>query len=134
MMSSTKSATTPAPADTPGEAKPATRRQGPALNRVTLVGRLAADPVLRYSASGTAVAAIRMVINDRDEPEFLDVVAWRELAETAAKYLVKGRLVLVEGRLHARSWLAEDGTSRRTVEVAAAAIQFLTRPPQQAAG
>jgi single-strand DNA-binding protein len=79
------------------------------------------------------VAALRMVMNDRDEPEFLDVVAWRELAETAAKYLAKGRLVLVEGRLHAHSWQAENGTTRRTVEVAAGAIQFLTPPPREAA-
>lgn len=131
-MPSTKSATSPEPAGTtPEDGQRTKRSRGPSLNRVTLVGRLAADPQLRYSSSGTAVAMIRLVTNDRDEPEFHDVVAWRELAEVAAKYLAKGRLVLVEGRLHGRSWLAEDGTTRRGVEVVAASIQFLTPPPGQ---
>jgi single-strand DNA-binding protein len=117
------------------QAVPSTaRRRGPSLNRVTLICRLVANPELRYSASGTAVASLRVVVNDREEPEFLDVTAWRELAELAGKYLVKGRLILVEGRLHGRSWQAEDGATRRTVEVTAANIQFLTPPARHDGG
>jgi single-strand DNA-binding protein len=127
-MPTTKSATTPESVSTDQVAPATARRRGPSLNRVTLVCRMAADPELRYSSSGTAMASLRVVVNDREEPEFLDVTAWRELAELAGKYLAKGRLILVEGRLHGRSWQAEDGTTRRTVEVTAANIQFLTPP------
>lgn len=128
-MPSTKSTATPEPVSTDQPTATTTRRRGgAALNRVTLICRLTADPELRYSSSGTAVASLRVVVNDREEPEFLDVTAWRELAELAGKYLSKGRLILVEGRLHGRSWQTEDGSTRRTVEVTAANIQFLTPP------
>ena len=130
-MPTIKSTATPEPVSTHLVVPAAARRRGASLNRVTLVCRLAADPELRYSSSGTAVASLRVVLNDREEPEFLDVTAWRELAELAAKYLVKGLLILVEGRLHGRSWQAEDGSLRRTVEVTAANIQFLTPPARQ---
>ena len=133
-MPTTKSAATSEPVST-DQAVPATaRRRGASLNRVTLVCRLTADPELRYSLSGTAMASLRVVVNDREDPEFLDVTAWRELAELAGKYLAKGRLILVEGRLHGRSWQAEDGTPRRTVEVTAANIQFLSPPTRQEGG
>lgn len=132
-MPSTKSTATPEPVSTDQPAPTTTRRRGASLNRVTLICRLTADPELRYSSTGTAVASLRVVVNDREEPEFLDVTAWRELAELAGKYLSKGRLVLVEGRLHGRSWQTEDGSTRRIVEVTAANIQFLG-PPARTGG
>jgi single-strand DNA-binding protein len=111
------------------------RSRGPAVNRVTLLGRLTADPVLRFTSSGVAVSNIRLVTNDRDEPEYHDLVLWRQLAELAAKYLAKGRLVYVEGHLHGRTWAAEDGTTRRSVEIVAENAQFLNaRPPEVAEG
>jgi single-strand DNA-binding protein len=87
------------------------RRGGPALNRVELIGRLAGGPQLRYTTSGIAVSTLRIVINDRDTAEFHDVVVWRQQAEFAGKYLAKGRLVFVQGRLHGRAWQMQDGTT-----------------------
>jgi hypothetical protein len=89
-MPSTKSTATPEPVSTDQVVPSTARRRGPSLNRVTLICRLTGDPELRYPSSGTAAASLRVVVNDREEPDFLDVTAWRELAELAAKYLVKG--------------------------------------------
>lgn len=102
------------------------RRRGPSVNRVTLVGRLAADPELRYTSTGIGVATLRLATNDREQAEFHDVVVWRHLAELAGSFLAKGRLVYVEGRLHGRSWEAQDGTTRRSVEVVADSLQILS--------
>ncbi|MGH2443748.1 MAG: single-stranded DNA-binding protein [Chloroflexota bacterium] len=68
---------------------------------------------MRYTPGGHSVATLRLATNEREEPEFHDVVVWRNLAEAAAQYLNKGRLLYVEGRLHGRTWQAQDGTSRR---------------------
>jgi single-strand DNA-binding protein len=85
----------------------------PALNRVILVGRLASDPELRYTPSSSAVAQLRLATNEGEEPQFHQLNAWGKLAEFAASYLKKGRLLYVEGRLHWSSWQAADGSSRR---------------------
>jgi primosomal replication protein N len=92
-------ATTEAPASPAAPAE--RRRSGPALNRVELIGRLAAAPELRFTSSGLPVCTLRIVTNDRDTAEFHDVVVWRQQAEFAGKYLAKGRLVFVQGRLQA---------------------------------
>ncbi len=118
--------------DAPEQATTTPRRRGPSVNRVTLVGRLTADPELRVTSSGTPVAKIRLATNDRARTEFHDIVAWRQLAEIVAKYLTKGRLVYLEGRLHGRSWMAEDGTTRRSVVVVAENVQFLSDKPAEA--
>lgn len=59
-------------------------------------------PVLRTTASGISVTTVRLATNDRDQPEFHDIVLWRQLAEFAARYMTKGRLAYVEGRVQAR--------------------------------
>jgi single-strand DNA-binding protein len=69
--------------------------------------------------------------NDRNEPQFHECVAWRAAAEFAGKFLMKGRLVYLAGWLHGRSWRAEDGTMRRSVEVVAETLRALTPRPQQ---
>ena len=69
--------------------------------------------------------------NDQSEPEFHEVVSWRQTAEFAGKYLTKGRLVYVEGRLHGRTWQTEDGTTRRSVEVIAEMLRALMPRPQE---
>lgn len=86
---------------------------------MTLVGRVVATPELRTTGSGISVTTIRIATNDREVPEFHDVVLWRQQAEFAAKYLAKGRLAYVEGRLQSRTWEGADGSKRRTVEVVA---------------
>jgi single-strand DNA-binding protein len=110
------------------------------LNRVVLIGRLTADPELRYTPSGVPVASFRLAV-DRQfktqggerETDFINIVAWRKSAEFAANYLGKGRLVCVEGRLQIRQWTTQDGQKRSTAEVVSDNIQGLDRPREQGA-
>lgn len=105
------------------------------MNVVALVGRVVADPELRYTPSGIAVTTFRIAVNRRfksesgeQEADFFDVVAWRQTAEFASNYLTKGRLIAVEGRLQQRSWVQQDGQKRSKVEVVADNLQGLDRP------
>lgn len=106
-------------------------------NRVILIGRIATEPVRRFTPKGTAVANFRLAVSrpvpapDGKDADFFTVVAWRELAERIAS-AEKGRLVCIEGRLRERSWIARDGTRRRTVEIFADALRFLDKAPQVA--
>lgn len=79
------------------------RSDNGSVNRVTLVGRLVADPTAHTTLSGIPVTTVRIATNDRGSAEFHDVVLWRQLAEFATTYLGKGRLVYIEGRLQART-------------------------------
>lgn len=100
--------------------------RGASVNRVTLAGRLVANPELRTTANGTHVTTIRLVTNDREAPEFHNVVLWRQLADFAASYMGKGRLAYIEGRLQTRTWEAADGSARRSVEIIADRFQALS--------
>jgi single-strand DNA-binding protein len=101
------------------------------LNNVIIMGRLTRDPELRHPQSGIAVASMTLAV-DRDfknqggsrETDFIDVVAWRNTGEFAAKYLSKGRMAVAEGRLQLRDWTDKDGNKRRTAEVVADNIYF----------
>lgn len=101
------------------------------LNNVVIMGRLTRDPELRRTQSGTAVTSFTMAV-DRDfksqsgekETDFIDVVAWRNTGEFAAKYLAKGRMVAVEGRIQVRDWQDKDGNRRKSVEVVADNVYF----------
>ena len=104
------------------------------FNKVILVGNLTRDPELRYIPSGQAVTTLGVAVNTtfapkdgekREETCFINVVVWGRQAETCSEYLSKGRPVLVEGRLRSRSWEAQDGTKRSTIEVVAQRVQFL---------
>lgn len=101
------------------------------LNKVIIMGRLTWDPELRRTQSGTAVTSFTMAV-DRDfksqsgekETDFIDVVAWRNTGEFAAKYLAKGRMAAVEGRIQVRDWQDKDGNRRKSVEVVADNVYF----------
>lgn len=104
------------------------------LNRIILIGRLTRDPELRYVPSGQPVASFtlavdRPFVNQQGEraTDFIDVVAWRRLAEQVTQHLSKGRLVAVEGRLQIRSYETQDGQKRKVAEVVADAVRFLDR-------
>ncbi|MBI4279428.1 MAG: single-stranded DNA-binding protein [Armatimonadetes bacterium] len=104
------------------------------LNRVILIGRLTRDPELRYVPSGQPVASFTLAVdrpftNQQGErgTDFIDVVAWRRLADQAAQFLKKGRMVAVEGRLQIRSYETQDGQKRKAAEVVATDIRFLDR-------
>jgi single-strand DNA-binding protein len=99
-------------------------------NRVILVGRLTRDPELKYTTSGTAVASFSLAINrrfNREETDFIDVVAWRQQAEYCANYGSKGRLMMVEGRLQVRSYETQDGQKRKVTEVVCDDLKFLDK-------
>jgi single-strand DNA-binding protein len=110
------------------------------INRIVLVGRLTADPELRYTGSGVPVVTFRLAV-DRSftdasgerQTDFINIVAWRQRAEFAANYLGKGRLVAVDGRLQIRQWTTQDGQRRQTAEVVADELSPLDRRREQAA-
>ena len=114
----------------------------PTLNRVLITGYCTQDPELRYIQSGAAVVNIRIGSTRRfkdnagewrDDTCFVNVVAWRELAERCGNSLKKGSALFVEGRLQSRSWETDDGQKRSVIEVAADRIQFLDRGPRDGA-
>jgi single-strand DNA-binding protein len=88
---------------------------------VSFAGNLTDDPELRHTEGGIARAMFRVAVSNRreQEPSFFTVVVWRDQAEHASKSLAKGSRVVVVGRLQQRSWAAEDGSARSTVEVLA---------------
>ncbi len=103
-------------------------------NRIILIGRLTRDPELRYVPSGAPVASFTLAVDRpfRDqqgnrETDFIDIVAWRKLAEQVSQYMSKGRMVAVEGRLQIRSYETQDGQKRKVSEVVADGIRFLDR-------
>jgi len=111
------------------------------LNRVILIGRLTADPQLRYTQSGIAVGNFRLAVDrpftnqqGERETDFIDIVVWRRLAETCANNLGKGRLVAVEGRLQIRYYEAQDGGRRQAAEVVADNVRFLDWPADRNRG
>ena len=110
------------------------------MNLVVLIGRLTDDPTLRYTQQGHAVTTFRIAVDrpftnqqGERETDFFPVVTWRKLAETCAHNLNKGRLVAVEGRLHNRSYTAQDGSTRWVTEVVADSVRFLDWPKEQQA-
>ena len=109
-------------------------------NRIILVGRLTADPELRYTPGGVPVANFRLAV-DRPRPrdggekqtDFITIIAWRQQGEFAANYLNKGRLVLVEGRLQIRQWTTPEGMKRSVAEVVCFQVRALERRREEAA-
>ena len=101
----------------------------PAVNSITLVGHLTADPVLRPLDENRKVCDMRLAVNDqRDQPPlFIDVATFGSQAEACAKYLSKGRAIAVTGRLIYREWVADDGT-RRSKHQVVGRVQFGGRP------
>ena len=102
------------------------------LNKVVLIGRLTKDPDLRYTQSGIAVAKFNLAVDrgfkgqdGEKQTDFIPITAWRTQAENCAKYLAKGRLTAVSGRIQVRSYDGQDGQKRYVTEVVADEVQFL---------
>lgn len=101
------------------------------LNHIVIMGRLTRDPELRYTKDNTAVTSFTLAV-DRDfkgkggekEADFIDCVAWRHTAEFVCKYFSKGRMAVVEGRLHLRDWTDRDGGQHRATEVLVGSAYF----------
>lgn len=108
------------------------------MNIVALIGRLVADPELKYTPSGLAVCTLRIAVDrmgkkDADgkrESDFFTVTAWKQSAEFASNYLSKGQKISVEGRLQQRTWVQQDGQKRSAVDVVANNIQGLEKSSQ----
>ena len=99
----------------------------PAVNSVTLVGNLTADPVLKQLDDDRKVCQLRLAVNDvKDQPMFIDVATFGAQADACAKYLTKGRAVAVTGRLVYREW--DDNGTRRSRHHIVGRVQFGGRP------
>jgi single-strand DNA-binding protein len=107
------------------------------LNKVLLIGNLGADPEIRYTPSGTAVATFRVATSEvrtnkegqkETKTEWHRVVAFGKLAEICGEYLAKGRQVFVEGKIQTRSWDDRDGNKKYTTEILANSMQMLGGP------
>lgn len=103
------------------------------LNKVMLVGRLGADPEVRYTADNTAVTTFNMATSEsfkdrmgewQEKTEWHTVKAWRYLAEKAAK-LKKGNLVYVEGKIQSREYEGRDGVKRKLIDIVASDVKPL---------
>ena len=98
------------------------------LNRTILIGRLTKAPELKHTANGTAVTTFTLAVDrfTKDETDFIPIVVWRSQAESCAKYLDKGKLCAVDGRLQIRTYEANDGKKRTVAEVVADNVRFLS--------
>jgi single-strand DNA-binding protein len=100
-------------------------------NRIILVGNLVRDPEIRYVQSGSPVTKFTIAVNRRtkqdDSVDYIDVVAWDNLAETSNTYLRKGVPILVEGRLTIRPYESKSGEKHKAAEVVMSFMQMLSR-------
>ncbi len=110
------------------------------LNKVMLIGRLGAKPELRTLSTGDCVTRLNVATSYQskkdgvreERTEWHSVAVFGKSAENCVRYLDKGRLVFIEGRLHNTSWKAKDGTERHDREVRADTVTFLNGRADQA--
>ena len=107
------------------------------VNKAILVGNLGAEPEVRYTPSGKAVASFRLATSEQwtgkdgeksEKTEWHRIVAWARLGEICGEYLHKGSQVYIEGRLQTRTWEDRAGNKRSTTEIVAQAMQMLGSP------
>ena len=103
------------------------------INKVFVLGRLTADPVSRTTPSGQQVATFSLATNrvwydkangKKEDVEFHNIVVWGKQADVATRFLTKGGMAFVEGRLQTRSWDDKAGGKRRTTEIVAESLQL----------
>lgn len=103
------------------------------INKVILVGHLGKDPEVRHLEGGATVATFPLATSESytkdgkrvEQTEWHNIVLWRGLAEIAEKYLIKGKLVYIEGKIRTRSWDDKDGNKRYTTEIVADNLTML---------
>ena len=104
------------------------------VNKVILVGNLGADPEVRFTPSGQAVANFRIATSEswtdksgqkQERTEWHRIVVWGKLGELCGEYLAKGRQCYVEGRLQTREWTDKENKKNYTTEVVATSVVFL---------
>jgi single-strand DNA-binding protein len=112
------------------------------LNHVVLIGRLTRDAELKITANGQAVCKFSIAVNRRrkngdqweDEANFFDIVVWGRQGEALSQYLVKGKMVGVDGELRQDRWQQQDGQNRSKVEIVANNLQLLGGGPGGSGG
>ena len=106
----------------------------PTLNKVMLIGNLIRDPELRKTPAGKTVVSFGLATNrnwiqengeKREETDFHRIVVWGKLGELCNKFLKKGRLAYIEGRLHSHTWTDNEGVQKAVTEIIADAVEFL---------
>jgi single-strand DNA-binding protein len=106
------------------------------VNKVILIGNLGKDPEVRYLEGGIAVANFPMATtetfrdkngNKNEQTEWHQIVLWRKLAEVAEKYLRKGQMVYLEGKIRSRHWEDKDGNKRYTTEIFGDVLTILSK-------
>ena len=109
------------------------------MNTAILIGRMVADPELKYTPNGVPVCSFRIAVSRKfksqsgeREADFIDIVAWRQSAEFVGNYASKGRLVAVQGSIQTRNWVGQDGTKHKAVEIVADSVQVLDRAKEGA--
>jgi single-strand DNA-binding protein len=101
------------------------------LNRIILIGNLTSDPEVRFTVEGLQIAKFQLAVdrfaqeNSPKQTDYIDIVAWRKLAEICGQYLKKGKQVLVEGRIQVRTFENESGVRKWATEVVARSIKLL---------
>ncbi|MDR2030458.1 MAG: single-stranded DNA-binding protein [Puniceicoccales bacterium] len=107
------------------------------LNKVFLLGNLTRDPELRTTAGGTPVCRFTLAVNRqsrngdgsvREEVVFVEVDSFGKQAEAIARYMVKGRAILIEGRLRLDQWESQNGEKRSRLMVVTESFQFMSSP------
>jgi single-strand DNA-binding protein len=108
------------------------------MNKIVLIGNLTADPVLRATPNGTSVCNFTLAVNRRfpgadgqKVTDFFRINTWRQLAESCNKYLSKGKKVAIVGELQARTYEANDGTTRMSLDVSADEVEFLSAKDEE---
>jgi single-strand DNA-binding protein len=105
------------------------------LNKVMLIGRVGADPELKYTPSNAAVVNFSLATNyvwkdqagnQQEKTEWHRIVAWRKLAEIIGEYVKKGSRIYIEGRLETRTWEDQNKNKRYTTEIIADTMEFLS--------
>ena len=102
------------------------------MNKVFLIGRLTAEPILRYTSSNVAVASFSLAVasnrkneDGEREADFINIVVWRKQAENVKKYLSKGSKVAIDGHIQTRGYDDQNGVRKRVTEVVAENVEFL---------
>jgi single-strand DNA-binding protein len=107
---------------------------GEMVNKAILIGRLGKDPEVRYTPDGTMITNFNLATDEQwkdkngekvQKTEWHRIVTFGKLAEICGNYLVKGKLIFVEGRIQTRSWEDKDGVKRYTTEIIASNMQML---------
>ena len=109
------------------------------LNRVILMGRLTADPELKYTPGNTAVTAFKIAVDrnfsgkdGKRQTDFINIVAWRNTADFICRYFTKGQMIALEGSIQTRNYEDKNGNRRTAVEVVVSNVSFCGDKRQEA--